>query len=109
MMIFMKVKMMIMIIMRMMKMKMLMMRMMVMVMTFTNPFFCAKFHCEVNLCLAARSHLGSIVGVRIRMTMMVIMGMGMMLPAVTLPALSGSGWWMVIVGVRIRKDVNGKI
>ena len=95
MMIFMKVKMMIMIIMRMMKMKMLMMRMMVMVMTFTNPFFCAKLHCKVNLCLAARSHLGSIVGVRIRMTMMVIMGMGMMLPAVTLPALQ------CIVGVRM--------
>ena len=52
------------IIMRMMKMKMFMKMSMVMMMTLTNPFVCAKFHCEVNLCLAARSHLASIVGVR---------------------------------------------
>ena len=65
-------------VMKKMEMKMAMVTMMRMMMTLTNPFVSSKFHCEVDLCLAACSNLTSKVRIRIRMTMM-----AMRLPTVT--------------------------
>ena len=67
-------------VMRVMKMIMVMVRMM---MTLTDPFVSAKCHCKVDLCLAARSHLTSVV--RIRMIMKVMM-------VIRLPTVTWHHW-----------------